>query len=73
MFHRRVDEAWAEIEHHAGRLAGDVAVVTHGLVLRSLLERSVPQACSVRAADKRKTRSDSGGRSLYWVAVGEAY
>ena len=38
-FHTRVDIAWNEITSHAQALAGDLAVVTHGLVLRSLLER----------------------------------
>jgi broad specificity phosphatase PhoE len=39
VFHARVDRAWAEILELSGKLAGDLAVVTHGLVLRSLLER----------------------------------
>ncbi len=38
-FHTRVDIAWNEITSHAQALSGDLAVVTHGLVLRSLLER----------------------------------
>jgi len=39
VFHARVDLAWAEITEHAQSLSGNLAVVTHGLVLRSLLER----------------------------------
>ena len=39
VFHARVDIAWNEITSRAQTLAGDLAVVTHGLVLRSLLER----------------------------------
>lgn len=44
-FHERVDRMWARIEehwraHHAGREGhGHFAVVSHGLFLRSLLER----------------------------------
>jgi len=38
-FHTRVDIAWNEVISHARSLSGDLAVVTHGLVLRSLLER----------------------------------
>jgi probable phosphoglycerate mutase len=38
-FHTRVDIAWNEVTFHAQALSGDLAVVTHGLVLRSLLER----------------------------------
>lgn len=38
-FHARVDRAWTEISAYARKLDGDLAVVTHGLVLRSLLQR----------------------------------
>ena len=38
-FHARVDLAWQEVISHAEPLNGDLAVVTHGLVLRSLLDR----------------------------------
>lgn len=38
-FHARVDRAWQEIVAHVDGLTGDLVVVTHGLVLRSLLER----------------------------------
>jgi len=38
-FHARVDRAWEELRAHAAGRTGDIAVVTHGLVLRSLLER----------------------------------
>ena len=40
-FHARVDIAWGEVTSHAQSLSGDLAVVTHGLVLRSLLERKL--------------------------------
>jgi broad specificity phosphatase PhoE len=38
-FERRVDLAWDEVVSRARRLRGDLAVVTHGLVCGSLLER----------------------------------
>ncbi|MEM7467195.1 MAG: histidine phosphatase family protein [Pseudomonadota bacterium] len=40
-FDARVDKAWQEILRHAQEVDADLAVVTHGLVLRSLLERHV--------------------------------
>ena len=40
-FDARVDKAWAEVTAHAAGMEGDLAVVTHGLVLRSLFERHV--------------------------------
>ncbi|MFT4562305.1 MAG: broad specificity phosphatase PhoE [Gammaproteobacteria bacterium] len=39
VFNARVDLAWQEVIAHAEPLTGDLAVVTHGLVLRSLLDR----------------------------------
>ena len=50
VFHERVDRAWARIEAHwldrfADREdAGHLAIVTHGLVLRSLFERRLLNA-----------------------------
>ena len=38
-FDARIDRAWAEVSAHAANIDGDLAVVTHGLVLRSLFER----------------------------------
>jgi 2,3-bisphosphoglycerate-dependent phosphoglycerate mutase len=38
-FNTRVDTAWNEVTSRARSLSGDLAVVTHGLVLRSLIER----------------------------------
>ncbi|MBK6661076.1 MAG: histidine phosphatase family protein [Proteobacteria bacterium] len=40
-FHARVDQAWQLIQDHAAKVEGDLAVVTHGLVLRSLIERKL--------------------------------
>ena len=39
VFDARVDEAWAAVVAHAERISGRVAVVTHGLVCRSLALR----------------------------------
>ena len=38
-FHARVDRAWAAVQAVAARTRGHLAVVTHGLVCRSLAER----------------------------------
>ena len=38
-FHHRVDRAWARVQAVAAATAGHLAVVTHGLVCRSLAER----------------------------------
>jgi len=50
-FHARVDHAWTEISAHARGLDGDLAVVTHGLVLRSLLQRVLDTDGHVVAPD----------------------
>lgn len=39
VFHRRVDQAWARVQALAATANGHLAVVTHGLVCRSLAER----------------------------------
>ncbi|MGR9091580.1 MAG: histidine phosphatase family protein [Gammaproteobacteria bacterium] len=41
VFDRRVDAAWSDVLEHAAALAGNIAIVTHGLVLRSLLARTL--------------------------------
>jgi 2,3-bisphosphoglycerate-dependent phosphoglycerate mutase len=38
VFHERAARAWGEILIHAAQAEGDLAVVTHGLVLRSLAQ-----------------------------------
>jgi 2,3-bisphosphoglycerate-dependent phosphoglycerate mutase len=38
-FDLRVDRAWEELLAYAAGRRGDIAIVTHGLVLRSLIER----------------------------------
>lgn len=40
-FHARVDRAWEAIQARADAAGGPIAVVTHGLVCRSLAERHV--------------------------------
>lgn len=40
-FHARVDEAWKLIQDYVAKVDGDLVVVTHGLVLRSLFERKL--------------------------------
>lgn len=44
VFDARVDRAWEELLAYAAGRTGDIAVVTHGLVLRSLLERRLDTA-----------------------------
>jgi len=39
VFHARVDQAWARVRRLAGAMPGHLAVVTHGLVCRSLAAR----------------------------------
>jgi len=39
VFHARVDRAWARVQELAAATRGDLAVVTHGLVCRSLAAR----------------------------------
>ena len=41
VFHRRVDRAWACVQTLAAATPGSLAVVTHGLVCRSLAERQL--------------------------------
>lgn len=45
-FHARVDHAWARVLAIAADVAGDLAVVTHGLVCRAVVQRH----CDVAAA-----------------------
>lgn len=51
MFDRRVDAAWAEVVEHAATLNGDIAIVTHGLVLRSLFSRTLDVSGHALEAD----------------------
>ena len=38
-FHERVDKAWEQVRQSAANIGGNLAVVTHGLVCRSIIER----------------------------------
>jgi len=51
VFHARVDRAWDALLTQAAELDGDLAVVTHGLVLRSLIERRLEVARHVISSD----------------------
>ena len=44
VFHRRVDQAWARVQALAAATSGHLAVVTHGLVCRSLAARHLALA-----------------------------
>lgn len=44
VFHERVVRAFAQVTQRAQRTAGNLAVVTHGLVISSILQRLVPIA-----------------------------
>ena len=50
-FCARVDAAWAEVTTFARGVAGDTAVVTHGLVCRSIVERLVDLDPAVERRD----------------------
>jgi broad specificity phosphatase PhoE len=50
VFHARVASAWSEVIAQAAGTMGDLAVVTHGLVLRSLVDRIVPSPTDVDPA-----------------------
>ncbi len=51
VFNARVDRAWRTVLGHAAGMRDDLAVVTHGLVLRSLLERVLDVSNHVLLAD----------------------
>ncbi len=38
-FHERVDKAWDQVQQTAAAMTGNLAVVTHGLVCRAIVER----------------------------------
>ena len=40
-FHHRVDAAWDEITEQKEKITGTLVVVTHGLLIRSLIERTL--------------------------------
>ena len=44
MFHQRVALAWQEVKERAAQTAGDLAVVSHALVCRALVQNHLPLA-----------------------------
>ena len=56
-FHRRVDAAWARVQALAAATPGHLAVVTHGLVCRSLAERHLVLDAGVTAPLKWENTS----------------
>ena len=56
-FHARVDRAWARIQAVAAATAGPLAVVTHGLVCRSLAERYLRLPDGVDAPERWENTS----------------
>jgi 2,3-bisphosphoglycerate-dependent phosphoglycerate mutase len=42
-FHERVAKAWVEVAERAARVRGNLAVISHGLVCRSVVDRIVPR------------------------------
>jgi len=57
VFHARVDRAWARIQAVAAATAGPLAVVTHGLVCRSLAERYLVLPPGVDAPERWENTS----------------
>ena len=52
-FHARVDEVWQRVTALAAMVSGDLAVVTHGLVCRSLASRRLEVPSSLGAEPQR--------------------
>ena len=48
MFYQRVETAWREVETFARSAGGDIAVVSHALVCRALVDRCVPVPDEIR-------------------------
>lgn len=57
MFHARVDQAWERIQAMAASTAGTLAVVTHGLVCRSIAARHVVLADGMLVPEKWENTS----------------
>ena len=57
VFHQRVDRAWARVQALAAATPGHLAVVTHGLVCRSLAERHLVLAAGDAAPLKWENTS----------------
>lgn len=52
VFHQRVDAAWERVVSRAARCEGALAVVTHGLVLRSLAARILSLPAGIEAPER---------------------
>ena len=57
VFHARVDRAWELVRRAAGATAGNLAVVTHGLVCRSLAERHLALPAGEAAPERWENTS----------------
>jgi len=57
MFHARVDQAWERIQAMAASTPGALAVVTHGLVCRSIAARHVALAAGMLVPEKWENTS----------------
>jgi probable phosphoglycerate mutase len=57
VFHARVDRAWAALQARAAAIDGPLAVVTHGLVCRSLTARHVVLPDGVAAPERWENTS----------------
>jgi probable phosphoglycerate mutase len=65
VFHARVDRAWARVQELAAATAGSLAVVTHGLVCRSLVGRHLALADG-------QTTPESWGNTALTIVEGPA-
>lgn len=50
-FHARVARAWEKVIARAARLGGDLAVISHGLVCRSVVEQLIPRPADLVVPD----------------------
>ena len=65
MFHARVDRAWARVQELAAATRGTLAVVTHGLVCRSLVGRHL-------LLTEGQTAPESWGNTALTIVEGPA-
>jgi probable phosphoglycerate mutase len=65
VFHARVDRAWARVQELVAATPGPLAVVTHGLVCRSLASRHL-------VLDEGQTAPESWGNTALTIVEGPA-
>ena len=65
VFHARVDRAWAQLQELAAATPGTLAVVTHGLVCRSLVGRHLVPA-------EGQTAPENWGNTALTIVEGPA-